>query len=111
MEFKGTRKKWIANKGVIKTENGETIGFAATLVGRVEETRLPNESWLQMMERIKPERDLGEFEREANALLISKAPEMLEELIKEVEILKSMGLGDTDRCKRKEQLIKSATEI
>lgn len=50
-------------------------------------------------------------EAKANALLISKAPEMLEELIKEVEILKSMGLGDTDRCKRKEQLIKSATEI
>lgn len=46
-----------------------------------------------------------------NTLLYSKAPEMLKELMKEVEILKSMGLGDTERCKRKEQLIKEATEL
>lgn len=45
------------------------------------------------------------------ALKDSKAPEMLEELKKEVDILESMGLGDTERCKRKKQLIKEATEI
>lgn len=112
MEFKGTNGKWIVNKGVIKTENGETIGFAATLLGRVDKTRLPNESWLQMMERIKPERDLGEFERKANALLISKAPEMLEMLK-----LVSDGISEMDFAQLElmlpeiEQLIKSATEL
>ena len=37
--------------------------------------------------------------------------EILKELINEVEILKAMGLGDTERCKRKERLIKEATEL
>lgn len=50
-------------------------------------------------------------EAKANALLISKAPEMLQELIKEVDILKAMCLGDTERCKRKEKLIKQATDL
>lgn len=54
---------------------------------------------------------VSDEEEKANATLIEQAPEMLKELIKEVEILKSMGLGDTDRCVRKEKLIIKATKI
>ena len=34
-----------------------------------------------------------------------KDPEMFKELSKEIEILKSMGLGDTERCLRKIRLL------
>lgn len=52
-----------------------------------------------------------EAEASANAQLMIHALPMLRELMKEVEILESMGLGDTERCTRKKQLIKSATKI
>ena len=104
MEFKGTKGKWIqshrkrpdSKKGYystqVYTEDGETI---ATI------------HWYP-----KPiENNLIGTYRESNALLISKAPEFLKELVNEVEILKAMGLGDTERCKRKERLIKEATEL
>lgn len=81
--FKGTKGKWANNDGNIVDENNIEIVDIITL----------------------------SKEDEANALLISKAPEILKELVNEVEILKAMGLGDTERCKRKEQLIKEATEL
>jgi len=50
-------------------------------------------------------------EHDANLRLLNKSEEMLEELIKEVKCLKAMGLGNSERCVRKEKLIKEATEI
>ena len=90
MEFKGTKGKWeivkddFFNSTVVKHK-----AFSVCVVNNLASNDIC----------------------QANALLISKAPEMLKELINEVEILKFMGLEDTERCKRKEQLIKQATEL
>ena len=87
MEFKGTRGNWILNEKYQTIEDSEGYGIA-------QQNGIKNsEKWLN------------------DALLISKAPEILKELVNEVEILKTMGLGDTERCKRKERLIKEATEL
>ena len=50
-------------------------------------------------------------ELEANSLLISKAPEMLEMLKLLVDRLVENDLGDLSATKRAEQLIKEATEL
>lgn len=46
-----------------------------------------------------------------NALLISKAPEMLEMIEILIDRLKENDLGDLNAVKRAEQLIKQATEL
>ena len=107
-EFKGTRGKWFFDKtkNAITSENVSGILATAWMTYKCEdiEERLEGESWLEMRERTKPIRIEKDVEQKANALLISKAPEMLAMLEKifdekEVESFKDL-----------EQLIKEATD-
>ena len=89
MEFKGTKGKWKAKEinsrfAVGSKENG-AINFI--------------DCWRQGIGGIKTDE-----EAEANALLISKAPEML-------EMLKWLLSGQNIDNSEIEQLIKQATEI
>ena len=90
MEFKGTKGKWEQITASWDLDQEVFVEDTEIIVAKVFG---------------KP------HEQIYNALLISKAPEFLKELVNEVEILKAMGLGDTERCKRKERLIKEATEL
>lgn len=96
MEIKGTKGKWEAYKpehiGCYNVALGEANGFNGYV-----------ELWHHHYENAK--------EAESNALLISKAPEMLE-ILKELVALHEMMVGDegTTTIKAK-QLIKEATEI
>ena len=85
MEFKGTKGKWYVSKAY-KTINDEK-GF-----GIAQENGIRNSN-----------------EWDANALLISKAPEMLEMLNKVCKKLKGNGFPMLQE--EIEQLIKEATEI
>jgi hypothetical protein len=91
MKFKGTRGKWYLQKftdvytNIIRCDNGEhsTIYIASTLQSSSKETRF-------------------------NALLMSKAPEMLEMLeIVCTELYKT----DNELATKVKQLIKEATEL
>ena len=62
-----------------------------------DETRLENESWFDMMNRISPELKKRDEELKANARLIAAAPEMLEAL-KEVSRLPVAGSYPDGPC-------------
>lgn len=112
MGFKGTKGKWEVNDGVIKTNNGETICFAAVLTSRIDEERLCGESWLEMRDRTKLDRENCAIEKKANALLISKAPEMLGMLKKlRAAILSEDYIRMLASSQEAFDLIKEATEI
>jgi hypothetical protein len=91
-EFKGTKGKWTSFKpqdgnGFVYVNNEYlTTGTIATCYGDGEEPQ-------------------------ANALLISKAPEMLEMLKKLVERLEENDLGRLNAVSQAKQLIKEATEL
>jgi hypothetical protein len=89
MEFKGTKGKWeFNNENFIEIQIKKPLKSICAINTNVEEY-------------------------EANALLISKAPEMLEELKFAVRVLKdvhSVG-ASTPMLERWEKLIKEATEI
>lgn len=80
MEFKGTKGKWVLNNHVIESYLGNDIA----------------EVW-----------DSNDEENQANALLISKAPEMLELL----QSLVSSEMTPLAIRKQAKQLIKEATEL
>ncbi len=82
MEFKGTKGKWIQNKHIIESELQCDIA----------------QIW-----------DFNDEENQANALLISKAPEMLDMLINLHEFLENK-LENT-KALQVEKLIKEATEL
>jgi hypothetical protein len=81
MEFKGTKGKWEINKRASRNVRCNNLTIANCSSSQDGE---------------------NEIEEKANALLISKAPEMLEMLIKCNAIIKTKEL---------ENLIKEATEI
>jgi hypothetical protein len=89
MNFKGTKGKWIAKLGDEQTTSYVHIGNMAI------------ELEINGKHRIEEEK--------ANALLISKAPELLEMLIEAVSQLK--GNGFPRLTGKIEQLIKEATEL
>lgn len=67
---------------VVKGESIESGGKPIASVWaprRADETRLEDESWLDMRTRTKPERDAIEAEMYANAMLIASAPDLLAE--------------------------------
>lgn len=97
MEFKGTKGNWHWEYSgdydlacLVNEENIEICNFGNNFNYYPTEGTEPNEY---------------------DALLISKAPELLRELTQEVDILIGLGLGYTDRCQRKIKLIKESTEI
>ena len=96
MEFKGTKQKWI-----ISTNNE-----VAVLISTHPMSRDICTVW-------KYDNDfLENQESNANALLMSKAPEMLEMLDRLVELTKSDNIEMPKFIKEEiEQLIKEATEI
>jgi hypothetical protein len=89
MEFKGTKGNW-------KLAQNEYGYF--TSVRNIDDTR-----------KICTSRVNNQIESNANLLLISKAPEMLEMLHKIKLTLKRYG--EIEEFKEIEQLIKEATEI
>jgi len=94
MEFKGTEGKWNYYEQPI-------TGFYIQTIGKH-----PNDSFIA---------DIGggvqsKKEIEANALLISKAPEMLE-MLKELIIANLRHAGWHEKILKANQLIKEATEI
>lgn len=107
MEFKGTKGKWVFSKSSLSIWHLTDIGRRLALVyGVVKDGIVLN------------------GETQANALLISKAPEMLEELKLKYEYLEELAMIIPDdswtgefRAKwnsemnSMEQLIKQATEL
>lgn len=91
MEFKGTKGKWIYNNS-LQMHSGCRVIFNDNEV---------------LIHKSENKNGLSETEIEANAQLISCAPEMLEMLIK-LQTQGSFHYGDLEKL---EQLIKKATEI
>jgi hypothetical protein len=87
-EFKGTKTKW--NK-----MDASRLGIPFIIYNEKEETIF---------------QCYGE-DAKANALLISKAPELLEMLKKLVERLEENDLGRLNAVSQAKQLIKEATEL
>ena len=113
-EFKGTKGTWIRTQSIVKCNN-QLIAFSATLTSRVDNSRLENENYLDSRERIKPELEACDLEQKYNALLISKAPEMLE-MLQKIVLMTETCEGDFKDFRERynieiEDLIKSATEI
>jgi len=88
MEFKGTKGKWEINPKASRNVRCNNLTIANCSSGQNGE---------------------NEIEEKANALLISKAPEMLEMLNKVCEKLKGNGFPMLQN--EIQQLIKEATEI
>jgi hypothetical protein len=112
MEFKGTKGKWNFDKtkNAITSEKVSGILATAWITYKSEEIEeiIDGESWLDMRKRTDVIRAEKDIEQKANALLISKAPEML-------EILKIILEGKCDIPEWKKEmakkLIKEATEL
>lgn len=107
-EFKGTKRKWEITGRPFFDEDAGNIGsyyIATENKEQIMATVPAYESWGQTLETAR-----------ANALIISKAPEMLEmlkEIVSEFDIYKSLAQGTSkcDAIMKAEQLIKEATEI
>jgi hypothetical protein len=97
-EFKGTKGKWE------KTLNYIGEGFYIYTI-------YVNKKRICDIRRLNPMGVIDIEEQKANALLISKAPEMLEMLNKLVERLEENDLGRLNAVSQAKQLIKEATEL
>ena len=99
-QFKGTKGKWIIDH----EESGYNKHHVlATPISRID----PSYPIITGLCDIYGDDE----EAKANALLISKAPEMLEMLEKLVERLEENDLGKLHAVTKAKQLIKEATEI
>jgi len=68
-----------------------------------DECRHEGESWLDMREMTRTDREAIEAEQQANARLISAAPDMVEalaDLVEEVEEVEEYELGNPDTLRR-----------
>ncbi len=97
MEFKGTKGKWEINPKASRNVRFKNLTIANCSSGQNGE---------------------NEIEEKANALLISKAPEMLEmlnQLIIQIETFTKGNIGEIEyfepEIKKAKQLIKEATEL
>ena len=95
MEFKGTKGKWNYENGTY-LENTMFFSFNNGEVIKVSNINYNDEAT---------------EETEANALLISKAPEMLEMIKLLIDRLEENDLKELSAVKRAKQLIKEATEL
>ncbi|MGB1214863.1 MAG: hypothetical protein ACPG4X_15965 [Pikeienuella sp.] len=67
--------------------NGGKLIATVHLPFAIDEPRLDGESWVEMMERTKPEREARDIEGDANAHLIAAAPELYEALARGLRLL------------------------
>jgi hypothetical protein len=112
MEFKGTKGKWELSGTDIISENIKGLLFTAWSVYNTDEIeqRINEETWLDMRKRTQQIRIEKDVERRANALLISKAPEMLNELENIVDCWDKNVFQELDIDVIR-KLIKEATEL
>ena len=107
MKKKFSQGEWTSKRTLIKC-NGELVAYTATLIDRVDETRLDGESWLDMRHRTNAERLACSEEEMANAKLIAAAPSLLEALI---SLYESLPDGYASEClPMVRKAIKKATE-
>lgn len=99
-EFKGTKGKWSINTYLYNKGIDTYLPIQSDIKDR---TWIAEAKW----KHVNKEMSLEEYE--ANALLISKAPEMLEMLNKIAPILERYG--EVEQHKELIQLIKEATEL
>ena len=113
-EFKGTKGKWNFDKTKNAITSEKVSGILATAwmtyKSKEIEERIDGESWLQMRERTDIIRAEKDIEQKANALLISKAPEMLEMLKVSEDYLRNV-INNKYLANKIEKLIKEATEL
>lgn len=96
MEFKGTKGKWVSNYS-----NG------SWLIQDLETYQDGFKSSIAEIYWFNDEKDTAEY----NALLISKAPEMLETINELLKELRYHGFNNSSAIWNAEQLIKEATEL
>ena len=101
-EFKGTKGKWIVGKANMKDTNKDEL--VVSMDGG-EKTK----QGYRLIACISPWEKYDSIDL-ANALLISKAPEMLH-LLKELSELKSSSFILDELQERAKQLIKEVTEL
>ncbi len=100
MEFKGTKGKWMVSKLVpaVVSDTEDTSGFS----DHTGHTDIDYYGGLLICESIWKKED---------ALLISKAPEMLEMLKKVLDVNEHHGFNGHSINRQIEKLIKEATEL
>ena len=89
-QFKGTKGKWFVWREDIVITKEDVEGDVIC---------------------IKPQMKNSQKNWEANALLISKAPEMLEMLLRLIDRMEENDLGNFHSVKMAKELIKEATEL
>lgn len=110
MEFKGTKPTW----KVKHSQSKNAFNVVGTVLGGTYKiARCPYLKGVidGELSDVFDERERSEAEAEANALLISKAPEMLEMLQLVVNDLEERGRAYGDIYTMAKQLIKEATNI
>jgi 1,4-dihydroxy-2-naphthoyl-CoA synthase len=100
MEFRGTRGKWKAD--TYTSENGREITFVCNTEYNSERT--------DIHVRFSAIEETEKETNRANALLISKSPELLE-MLKKVRFYAEFDSMRLDLYNEIEQLIKEATEL
>jgi hypothetical protein len=89
METKFTKGNWELHEGRIKC-NGKLI-ITCWYTKKIDEEPLEGESWLDFRERTKEDRKIHyEIEPQANAKLVSAAPDMYESLLRLVEEVQNL---------------------
>jgi len=97
-EFKGTKGPWfISNETDICNANSDKLGGG--IIAQVYDGRDTHVS------------EMDENIAKANALLISKAPELLRTVMRLVERLEENNLGELWAVKMAKELIKESTEL
>ena len=104
-EFKGTKGKWFVSSNSIKDYelDGDTRRH-----GKID---ISTNDWGSFIQCFRHEMNENDNQSKANALLISKAPEMLDMILLLVDRLEENGLGTFSAVERAKKLIKEATEL
>jgi hypothetical protein len=103
MEFKGTKGKWIVAKANMKDTNKDELTISLDGGDKLE-------NGYRLIACISPIEKADKIDF-ANALLISKAPEMLEMLKELVKQNTYRGYEESEDVIEAKQLIKEATEL
>jgi hypothetical protein len=101
MEFRGTKGEWVTE--TFTSENGRETTFVCNTDYNSERTDIHI--------RFSAIEETEKETNRANALLISKSPEMLEMLKLLISRMEENDLGNSYSVKKAKQLIKEATEL